>query len=255
IIAPHGVLHYLPFAALRDGASEQYLVEAYTISYVPSVGVMPVLLANRNPNYHQALALGNPDNSLPYTEAEANAVAQIYTTTLLLNEAATEQQIHETAANFDLLHIAAHGEMTPYDPLQSNLVLAPSNAGDERCVAGHCDGALTVGEVFGLKLANANLVVLSACKTDVGAQSTGDEVIGLTRGFLYAGAPTVITTLWNIADVSTATLMAAFHRHWRDGDSAAQALRAAQLETMQDHPHPAAWAAFLVNGDGSIGGD
>ncbi len=255
IIAPHGILHYLPFAALRDGATNQYLVEAYTLSYVPSASVMPVLLANRNPNYHQLLALGNPDGSLPYTEAETQAVAQIYTTTLLLNDDATEQEIHENAAHFDLLHIAAHGNMTPYDPLQSNLVLAPSNAPDERCAAGRCDGKLTVGEVFGLNLSNANLVVLSACKTDVGAQSTGDEVIGLTRGFLYAGAPTVITTLWNIEDESTASLMTEFHRQWRAGQSAAQALRAAQIATMQAHPHPATWAAFLVHGDGSIGGN
>ncbi len=255
IIVPHGVLHYLPFAALRDGATDRYLIADYTITYVPSASVMPILLDNRNPNHHRLLALGNPDTSLDYAEQEVSQIASLYGTIPLLQAQATEQQIHEQAARFDVLHLAAHGNLQTYEPLQSHMVLAPSDSADgQACSDGRCDGKLTVREVYGLNLADTNLVVLSACKTDLGAQSAGDEIIGLTRAFLYAGTPTVITTLWNIEDETSAQLMKSFHQTWLEGLPTAHALRQAQLETMRSHPHPYYWAAFVLHGDGSVGG-
>jgi CHAT domain-containing protein len=111
------------------------------------------------------------------------------------------------------------------------------------------DGSLTVQDVYGLDLARADLVVLSACETQLGAQSRGDELVGLTRAFVYAGAPTVIASLWSVNDQATAVLMAAFYRHLREGRSKAQALQAAQSETRALYPHPYYWAAFVLTGD------
>jgi CHAT domain-containing protein len=106
-----------------------------------------------------------------------------------------------------------------------------------------------VQDVYGLNLASADLVVLSACETQLGARSRGDDVVGLNRAFLYAGAPSVIASLWSVNDQATAVLMAAFYRELRAGASKAVALQRAQAETRALYPHPYYWAAFVLTGD------
>ncbi len=103
-------------------------------------------------------------------------------------------------------------------------------------------------DVYGLDLAAADLVVLSVCETQLGAQSRGDDLVGLTRAFIYAGAPTVIASLWSVNDQATAVLMAAFCRHLRAGASKAAALQAAQAETRALYPHPYYWAGLVLTG-------
>ena len=115
------------------------------------------------------------------------------------------------------------------------------------------DGQLNVYEVYGLDLAQTDLVVLSACQTQHGEVSAGDEIISLNRAFLY-GSPTVISSLWAVDDQATGELMDRFYTHLRDGMTKAQALQAAQDEIRNDpdHPewrHPYYWAAFVLNGD------
>jgi hypothetical protein len=126
----------------------------------------------------------------------------------------------------------------------SRLWLAP--AGEE-------DGQLNIYEVYGLGLDQTELVVLSACQTQGGEVSAGDEIISLNRAFLY-GSPTVVSSLWSVDDQATGELMSRFYTHLRDGMSKAQALQAAQSEIRKDpaHPewqHPYYWAAFVLNGD------
>jgi len=108
------------------------------------------------------------------------------------------------------------------------------------------DGLLTVNEVFGLDL-NASLITLSACQTGLGDVSRGDEVVGLSRAFLYAGTPAVIVSLWSVADQPTAILMTEFYKLLRD-HSARDALRLAQLEVMKQYPAPFHWAPFQLIG-------
>jgi len=142
-----------------------------------------------------------------------------------------------------ILHVAAHGEYNPSNPLFSVLYLA-GDADD--------DGRLEVHEIYGLDLTKAtDLVVLSACKTDVGAVSAGDEVVGLNRAFLYAGTPTVIASLWNVDDEATTFLMGRFYTHLRQGMGKAEALQAAQTEVRNNlkWAHPYYWAAFVLTGD------
>jgi CHAT domain-containing protein len=138
------------------------------------------------------------------------------------------------------VHLAAHAELNPTSPLFSRVFLAPDAQND---------GSLTVQEVYGLNLARADLVVLSACDTQLGAQSRGDDLVGLNRVFIYAGAPSVIASLWRVNDEATAVLMTAFYRQLRAGASKAQALQAAQVETRRHYPHPYYWAAFVLTGD------
>ena len=123
---------------------------------------------------------------------------------------------------FQLGHLAAHGQLNPVNPLFSRIVLAPG---------GDADGLLEVHEIYGLDLAKASLIVLSACQTQMGAQSRGDDVVGLSRAFIYAGAPTVIASLWKVDDKATSYLMTSLYTNLKKGMGKAAALWAAQAKT------------------------
>ena len=146
VIVPHGVLHYLPFAALWDGEKERYLLEEYALTYAPSASALKFILAKRSPDQERLLAMGNPDGSLPSAEAEAEAVAKLYGTAPLLAEEAVESQVYTQAGQVDVLHLAAHGEYNAYNPLYTRIELAPDAAQD---------GNLEVHEVYGLDLRGA----------------------------------------------------------------------------------------------------
>jgi CHAT domain-containing protein len=110
------------------------------------------------------------------------------------------------------------------------------------------DGLLTVGEIFGLRM-NANLVVLSACVTGLGSLNNGDEIIGLSRAFLYAGSKNVIVSLWNVADEATVFLMTEFYKNM-ETCKPVQSLRLAQIATRQKYSNPVYWAPFQLIGSG-----
>jgi CHAT domain-containing protein len=91
--------------------------------------------------------------------------------------------------------------------------------------------------------------VLSACDTQLGKLSKGDDLVGLNRAFIYAGTPTVVASLWSVDDESTSLLMRSFYTHLKQGMSKAKALQAAQAETRKKYPHPYYWAGFVLTGD------
>jgi len=245
VLVPHDVLHYLPFGALRSKAGH-WLVEDYTLSTLPSASVLKFLEAKRTAGAGGGvLAVGNPDVgaalNLRYAEREAKVVADHYAgTTVLVRQDATEARTKAAAGGARLLHFATHGEMNERDPLASSLLLTPSGADD---------GRLEVRKIFALDL-KAQLVVLSACETGLGQLSTGDELIGLQRAFLYAGTPAVITTLWKVDDRASFVLMREFYDRLAAGPDAAAALQGAQRAAMTEFPHPFAWAAFGLTGVG-----
>jgi tetratricopeptide (TPR) repeat protein len=244
MIIPHGVLHYVPFAALHDRATNRDLIDDFTITYAPSASSLRFLRAKESPVDGGSLVLGDPATSLPPLPGaaeEAHAVAHILNTTAHIGDAARESLLFDLHGKTDLIHLAAHGIYDGAHPLFSRIVLASKPASD---------GNLTVQDILSsLDLTGVNLVVLSACQSAVGARSGGDEVVGLTRSLLYAGTPGVISTLWNIDDASSAGLMEDFYKHLRGGASVAEALREAQLATRGRMPDPRYWAAFTLNGD------
>lgn len=120
-------------------------------------------------------------------------------------------------------------------PLYSYLLFAPSE---------NDDGLLTVNEVFGLDL-KASLVTLSACQTGLGNLSLGDDIVGLSRAFLFAGTPAVIVSLWSVADQPTAVLMTKFYQNL-ENFSPQEALSRAQREVMKQYPDPYYWAPFQL---------
>lgn len=245
IIVPHASLHYLPFNALESVQGP--LIDRFAIRLLPAAGVLEYLKAGRSAGTGNLLVLGNPDLGdprldLPGAEVEAKAIAALEPgARVVLRGQASETLFKKAGAGFRALHLASHGQFDARRPLASGMRLAPDGAND---------GTLTVGELYELRL-DADMVTLSACETGLGKVANGDDVVGLTRGFLYAGTRSIVASLWPVSDKATETLMVAFYRALGRtlGDKAA-ALRQAQLETRKSFPHPAFWAAFQLTGRG-----
>ncbi|MGB0383822.1 MAG: CHAT domain-containing protein, partial [Ardenticatenaceae bacterium] len=151
-----------------------------------------------------------------------------------------EARLWSEAVGAPVVHLAAHGSYNSANALYSAIHLA--RQGDD-------DGRLETHEVYGLDLSAAEMVVLSACQTNVGDVSRSDEIVGLTRAFFFAGTPTLVSSLWNVDDAATEKLMSAFYHNWQSGMGKAEALQEAQAELRETHPSPFYWAAFVLNGD------
>ena len=245
VIVPHGPLHYLPFAALWNAESQRHLVQDYTISLLPSASALALLQAKETPIRGNAFVMGDPRSSmepLPWAGVEAENVAHRMGSRLLVGAYASESALREFSGEVDLLHIAAHGVLDPDAPRFSYLQLAEDSAHD---------GRLHMFEVFeDLDLREANLVVLSACQTALGQGAGGDEIVGLIRAFLYAGAPAVVATLWPVEDRSTQELMELFYEQLHAGAAPVDAFSSAQLEVRKNPAtsHPYHWAGFSLVG-------
>jgi CHAT domain-containing protein len=144
------------------------------------------------------------------------------------------------------VHVATHGLLNSQHPELSGIVLSLV---DEQ---GHPqDGFLRLHEIYNLKL-GADLVVLSACRTALGKEIKGEGLVGLTRGFMYAGVPRVLASLWDVRDEATAELMKRFyHSMLKDGLRPAAALRAAQVALWREKrwESPYYWAGFVLQGE------
>lgn len=241
VIAPSSALFYLPFGALHDGG--QYLAEKHVINIVPSFQLASSIGSGAT-RERNILIMGNPDRNdpafdLPGAEKEVHAIERVVRhSKTLLRERATEEALFKEAGKFDVLHIAGHGVFSDEEPLQSKLLLAPTEMED---------GDVTVEELYGLRT-NAELVVLSACETALGRVSNGDELIGLLRAFLYAGAESVVGSLWEVEDISTAILMRQFYRELEAGHPPMDALNIAQGFVRSRFSHPYFWAGFRYTG-------
>ena len=243
MIIPNDVLHYLPYQALLSPQGK-YLIQDYPIYYFSSASLMQFTKEKRRASRETVLAVGNPNlgdeaYNLRFAEREAKEISQVYSKSVVfLKEQATKSKAISLSPNNDILHFAVHAEFNEADPVSSALLLARE---------GKDDGRLKVGEIFSLNL-KADLVVLSACETGLGKISNGDEIIGMTRAFIYAGTPSVITTLWQVNDRASYELMRDFYSNLKTMKKA-EALRQAQLKTMKEFPEPLFWAAYGLTGE------
>ncbi|HZX32705.1 MAG TPA: CHAT domain-containing protein, partial [Rhodocyclaceae bacterium] len=241
-IVAHGALHYLPFNALFDG--RQFLVERHELRLLPAASVLKFLKAGGGDKPGMVLALGNPDlgdarYDLEFAQKEAQAIAaSMPRSRVLVRKNASKSAFREYASGFRYVHIASHGLFNAKAPLSSALLLSPD---------GPDNGRLTVGDLYSMRL-GADLVTLSACETGLGKIEGGDDLVGLTRGFLYAGASAIVASLWQVDDQATGQLMASFYDGMRSGAGKVEALRRAQLKGIKAHPHPFYWAAFQLTG-------
>jgi len=240
IITPHAALHYLPFHALFDG--ERHLIESHEISYLPASSLLPFTLRPR-PHNDSRIAFGYSNHGLlPKAVEEAQAVAGIMSGTAYVEENATIARLREEGREARLLHFATHGEFRSDNPLFSGILLA--------------DGWLTALDIFNLRL-QSSLITLSACDTGQHRIAGGDELLGLTRSFLYAGASSLLLSYWQIPDAIAMDFITDFYRHLAAGERKATALRQAQLALLQRgredadasyYQHPFIWAPFFLMG-------
>lgn len=242
LIVAHGALHYMPFGVLMN-ESGSMLIEHYTMRMLPSASILKFLKPVIRQDASPILVIGNPDLgdqklNLAFAESEARAVAsQIPGSRLLLRKDATESNFRSAASLFSHIHFATHGKFHAESPLDSGLYLAAD---------GENDGMLHVTELYSMRI-NADLVTLSACETGLGKVSNGDDVVGLARGFLFAGARSIVSSLWSVDDRATSEMMLAFYQNLKNHPKP-EALRKAQLKTRTTLPHPFFWAAFQLTG-------
>ncbi|HRI78020.1 MAG TPA: CHAT domain-containing protein, partial [Cyclobacteriaceae bacterium] len=281
IIIPDGPLNYLPFESL---GKDHYLIEKYTIHYQLSGALLSNTAQNKTKNKPSFIALapvfadketnfvnkscerfvkmahkadttsrafsltGDYIAPLPATETEVEQINQIHIdkgifTKYFTREAAREELIKKGELNdFDYIHFATHGFVNAQYPELSGLLLTQDANSAE-------DGILYTGEILGLNL-KADLVTLSACETALGKKVAGEGVRGLTTAFLFAGAKSVVASLWKVADESTSILMIAFYTELLSGKDKASALRAAKLTLINGgkYYHPFYWAPFVQIG-------
>lgn len=276
-IVPFEVLHFVPFGALTSapwtpaGATAPhqvppYLIEDYALFSLPSLSVLPVVRERNTtkPEHVEpatasqpaVFGLGNATRNLPGAEREVlELTARFPHSVSYVGEAATKQRLFDEAGQYEIVHLATHGVYDKAHPMFSYLELASD--------------ALYAREVFGLRL-RADLVTLSGCETflpqnvearDLDTLVSGDELVGFLRAFLFAGAPSVLSSLWRVNDEATQRLMDTFYRQLPDAGKAvalqraAQALMRSTLTVGRRRPrtlalrHPFFWSSFVLIGD------
>ena len=301
LIIPDGPLHFLPWGALvrrsADGAGYSYLIESKPLHIEMSATVYGETIKNRvqrggrvptldyvafaDPRFdgdsskviNEAHEIG-PRNKLllsrdfklarlPATLGEVTTISQLFPqdrVRVFLGEAALETTATAVTGHIGSLHFATHGILDERFPLYSFLALSTPQLGK----TGDANGFLQVWEIFERMRFDADLVVLSACDSGLGQLQEGEGLIGLTQAFHYAGARSVVASLWSVSDRSTAELMIRFYKHLTSGLTKDEALRAAQMEFIQgpvevedengemvevDYSSPYHRAAFQVYGD------
>ena len=247
-IVPHGVLAYLPFAALADSAG-RWLVQDYALVTLPSAASLAALRARSGPVATAGAEVLAPDpDHLPATAAEAEAVARSMPgSSVLLGRHASERAAREALASGAVVHLAAHGELNPRNPMFSWIEAASARHGE--------DGRLEVHEILGLRV-RSPLVFLSGCETGLGtAGSTGfaqgEDFATLARAFLYAGARNVVATLWRVDDAGAAAFATEYYRRLGvEGPAGALAGAQRAMAAGGRWAAPYYWAGFTLAGDG-----
>ena len=245
LVVPHGVLHYIPFAALpeSDRPDARLAGDRWSLATLPSAAAHG---PTTRPTEALALYAAAPGRAaLPHAEAEVRQIAPLFAGSrrVLVGREATEASFKAEAGRYGTVHLATHGFFNKHNPLLSGIELEP-DAGN--------DGRLQVFEVLSLRLV-ASLVTLSACDTGLGSGQlaetpAGEEFIGLTQAFLSAGSRAVLASLWAINDRSTAAVMERFYRHARTAPPS-EALARAQRDIRRAggrETHPYYWAPFVL---------
>jgi CHAT domain-containing protein/Tfp pilus assembly protein PilF len=291
LLSPDGPLHSLPFAALvrREARTPKtapsYLIEWKPLHVVVSATVYAEMQKARletasrgrlvafgdprypplskaqadrigNPEVRSAVTRGLPLTPLPATRLEVEDITGLFPgrAEKYLGEEATEERAKSVGREARYVHFACHGTLDERFPLNSGLALTIP----EKPAEGQDNGLLQAWEIFDRVRIDADLVTLSACRTALGKEMGGEGLLGLTRAFHYAGARSVLATLWAVSDRSTPVLMKRFYGYLKAGRSRDEALRAAQIDLIRtaagkrtgaDLSHPFRWAAFQLSGD------
>lgn len=269
-----GDLAYLPFSILISKLEETkrinysnlpYLLYTNNLSYSYSSTLLFNEFSEKEKPEKEIIAFApsydNTDNvlenssiyrninlrSLSQNENEIRSIQEITKADIFIKNEASEENFKNNAENYSIIHLATHSIIDSLDHNFSGLVFTNNNDSTE-------NGLLNLSELYNLKL-NAKLAVLSACNTGSGKQISGEGVLNLARGFIYAGCPGVVMTLWTVDDVSGTKIMSNFYAQLKNNKNKDEALRLAQLEYLESSyiagTHPHYWAAYINVGDSS----
>jgi len=282
IVVPDGILHNLPFEAIRAHGEKgtSYLVEDLAVSYCPSSSALLALrrpmtprswkkdiLAVGGSNYRRSfkrVKSGSPSwretartpdvlgevalAPLPFSKKEVRDIARLFSagaSDVLTGDAASESTLKRLSMkDYRIIHFACHGFFNERYPFRSALALSRTGARED-------DGFLQMREIYGLSM-HAELVVLSACETGKGLLVGSEGLLGVARPFFFAGARSVIASLWTLNDQAAVVFMGEFYKGLIGGQSANVALRDAKMKMLGSKwAHPFYWAAFMLQGDPS----
>jgi CHAT domain-containing protein len=260
VFIPDRSIHGLPLAGLYDRSSGRYVLEEHLIEiaasatfYIFSLERDRALAADHanasvllvgNPTFDPHLALAAGLKNLPWAASEVAQLEKIYAPAAIMlpEEKATAPNFLRLAPQSWIVHFAGHAVANPEAPFRSLLLLAPSRTGDR---SQNDTGVLLAEDLLReLRADRTRLVVLSACSSAGGVPIGPEGLAPLVRPLIAIGVPAVVGTLWKVDDHVAASLFVRFHRHFRDGKDAAQALRLAQLELL--HKTDSAYAPALV---------
>ena len=238
ILIPHRFLHLFPLHAMPLGNGD-LLMERFPqgLSYAPSLQLLQLSQNWSRPSLEKFFSVNNPTGDLNFADLEVATIRSYFSNPRVLTklEASKTALVSEPLNETNVAHFCCHGLFDFVSPSQSALVLAGATDGG----AINIEECLTLGDIFALDLRQCRLATLSACETGLtDFKSKGDEYIGLPSGFLYAGSPSVVSSLWTVNDLSTAFLTIQFYQNLQKGLVVGLALNQAQL-----------WLRDLTKGD------
>jgi len=277
IVIPDGAISYIPFDALLTAKVPHgtpnyrnipYLVKDFSVGYaysstihfnplkhvkIPSEKILAFApaYAKASDDSTQLFQLRNQDyldlDFLPGVSIEVNNISELYKTEAYYHLNAKESVFKELAGRYRVLHLAMHTKIDNANPMLSRLVFTQIPDGDD-------DAMLYTYEIYNLKL-NANLTVLSSCSSGYGKVQPGEGVQSLARGFAFAGCPSVLMTLWSVADLSSVLIITDFYKHLVEQKSKPMSLRESKLNFLANadelRAHPYFWASYVIIGDPS----
>ncbi len=274
-IIPDGKLNYIAFdgllkslpdtSKLIDFSQLAYLVRDFNVNYANSANI---LMSNKKQKRHlqnEVLAFAPKYNSeqfelsnasytllpLPGVQKEVDAIAETVRTEIYRGDNATEENFRALNQNFDVLHLAMHAYINDSLPAYSRLAFSPEKG--EHSL--ETDGWLNTADIYNLDLKNVRLTVLSACNTGIGKMQKGEGLMSLARGFLFAGCPSIVMSLWEVEDNAGTQIMTSFYKNLKNGKTKDEALRLAKIKYLENSnsrlAHPHYWMSFKCIGDQS----
>lgn len=273
-IIPDGLISYVPFDALLKSLPDttkntefnqlDYLIRNYTFNYANSVNLLFQKQKTKNRHSVKAIAFapeykigeiieyaGQKITLVPLagTQKEVSKISRLVNTNVYTGSEASEENFRKNAEKYDILHLAMHAFINDSLPAFSSLAFAQTDSTDVLN-----NGLLNTSDIYNLKL-KAALTVLSACNTGMGKLRKGEGIMSLARGFLYAGCPSIIMSLWEVEDNSGTEIISSFYKNLKSGKSKDDALRMAKLEYLENAnsrmAHPHYWLGFVSIGDES----
>ena len=274
-IIPDGKLNYIPFDGLLQDLPDtsktiefnqlSYLIRNYDINYSNSANLLfKQIHSTKTNNRIKAIAFAPiykagesieiaqnkyPLITLAGVQKEVSRISKIVDTDLFLGEEATEDNFRKNAGEYDILHLAMHAFINDTLPALSSFAFTQNITEDPTK-----NGLLNTADIYNLQL-NAKLTVLSACNTGTGQLKKGEGIMSLARGFLYAGCPSIIMSLWEVEDESGTQIITSFYKNLKKGKTKSESLRLAKLEYFESvgsrRAHPHYWLGFVSIGENS----